>query len=227
MLTILVPCYNEELVIENTIEELLNWVSKQTFYIEIVFINNNSSDKTGEILARLSTKKEIIVTNESIQGKGAAIKKGVLKSNFEKILILDADLSADVSQANNIDFLEDNFVVIGSRVLGTQRNTPFLRFVLGTFFNFIIRRLFKFNYLDTQCGFKYISSSRVKRIFKNISSEGFLYDIDLIHQAKIFNLKIEEQPVDYNFNRNSSISLFKDSFTIVKDIYHLRKKYNN
>lgn len=227
MLTILVPCYNEELVIENTVEELLNWVSKQTFYIEIVFINNNSSDKTGEILARLSTKKEIIVTNESIQGKGAAIKKGVLKSNFEKILILDADLSADVSQANNIDFLEDNFVVIGSRVLGTQRNTPFLRFVLGTFFNFIIRRLFKFNYLDTQCGFKYISSSRVKRIFKNISSEGFLYDIDLIHQAKIFNLKIEEQPVDYNFNRNSSISLFKDSFTIVKDIYHLRKKYNN
>lgn len=227
MLTILVPCYNEELVIENTVEELLNWVSKQTFYIEIVFINNNSSDKTGEILARLSTKKEIIVTNESIQGKGAAIKKGVLKSNFEKILILDADLSADVSQANNIDFLEDNFVVIGSRVLGTQRNTPFSRFVLGTFFNFIIRKLFKFNYLDTQCGFKYISSSRVKHIFKNISSEGFLYDIDLIHQAKIFNLKIEEQPVDYNFNRNSSISLFKDSFTIVKDIYHLRKKYNN
>ena len=106
MLTILVPCYNEELVIENTVEELLNWVSKQTFYIEIVFINNNSSDKTGEILARLSTKKEIFVTNESIQGKGAAIKKGVLKSNFEKILILDADLSADVSQANNIDFLD-------------------------------------------------------------------------------------------------------------------------
>ena len=46
----------------------------------------------------------------------------------------------------------------------------------------------------------------VKHIFENITSQGFLYDIDLILQSKNLNLKIKEQPVDYKFHTDSSVS---------------------
>ena len=58
MLTILIPCYNEESIIENTAHVLLEWTLKQKFQTEIIFINNNSNDKTAEILTKLETKKE-------------------------------------------------------------------------------------------------------------------------------------------------------------------------
>ena len=225
MLTILIPCYNEESIIENTAHVILEWTLKQKFQTEIIFINNNSNDKTGEILTKLETKKGISFTTESIQGKGAAIKKGVQESNFEKILILDADLSANITESNKIDFFEDEVLVLGSRVLGSEENTPFFRIIVGTFFNFVIRQVFKFDYLDTQCGFKYISSERVKHIFKNITSQGFLYDIDLILQSKNLNLKIIEQPVDYKFHTDSSVSVIYNLYGVIKDIYKLRKKY--
>ena len=59
MLTILIPCYNEESIIENTAHVLLEWTLKQKFQTEIIFINNNSNDKTAEILTKLETKKGI------------------------------------------------------------------------------------------------------------------------------------------------------------------------
>lgn len=226
MLTIIIPSYNEESIIKNTADALLQWCSAQSFLSEIIFVNNNSTDRTLEILNNYKTEKNIHIVNEKVVGKGSAIKRGVIESNFNKILILDADLSANITEADAIDFSDDELLIIGSRLLGSQVNTPNTRLVISTIFNFLTRLIFNISFRDTQCGFKYISSLNTKKIFENITSNGFLYDIDLILQSGEFDLNIKEQPVHYEFNRDSSISVFKNLLTVLSDVFKLKKKYS-
>jgi glycosyltransferase involved in cell wall biosynthesis len=226
MLTIIIPSYNEESIIKNTADALLQWCSKQDFLSEIIFVNNNSTDKTLEILNNYKKEKNLHIVTEKVVGKGSAIKRGVIESNFNKILILDADLSANITEADAINFSDDELLIIGSRFLGSQVNTPNTRLVISTIFNFLTRLIFKVSFRDTQCGFKYISSLNAKKIFENITSNGFLYDIDLILQSGEFDLNIKEQPVQYEFNRDSSISVFKNLLTVLSDIFKLKKKYS-
>jgi glycosyltransferase involved in cell wall biosynthesis len=189
-------------------------------------VNNNSTDKTLEILNNYKKEKNLHIVTEKVVGKGSAIKRGVIESNFNKILILDADLSANITEADAINFSDDELLIIGSRFLGSQVNTPNTRLVISTIFNFLTRLIFKVSFRDTQCGFKYISSLNAKKIFENITSNGFLYDIDLILQSGEFDLNIKEQPVHYEFNRDSSISVFKNLLTVLSDIFKLKKKYS-
>ena len=90
---------------------------------------------------------------------------------------------------------------------------------------FIIRKIFKLTFLDTQCGFKYISSKKIKEISNKLSCGGFLYDLDLILFCLNSNINVKEEPVNYYFDKNSSVSLLKDPFIMLKDILILRKKY--
>ena len=226
MLNILIPCFNEEKVIKKSIEKILNWSEAKDFYVQLIIINNNSTDKTLDELRSFKNIENILITEETNKGKGYAIKKGLIESQFNNILILDADLSTDVDQFKDKWLKENELLILGSRPLGNEFNTPIKRRIAGKVFNFILRKTFNFKILDTQCGFKYLTTQHLEEITKEISTGGFLYDLDIILSSLKHGVTIKEEAVDYYFDSDSSVSLIKDSILMLKDMYNLKQKYS-
>jgi dolichyl-phosphate beta-glucosyltransferase len=225
VLSIIIPCFNEEKIITQSIKKIDDWSRSKDFEIEILIINNASTDNTDEELRKASEIFRISVLNENKKGKGYAIKKGLAEVINSKVLILDADLSTDLN-AFDVDWLKKNeLLILGSRSLGEEIGTPRIRKFSGYILNLLIRNLFNLNIKDTQCGFKYISSESLKSITEDLSFGGFIYDLDLILLAINRNIDVLEIPVTYTFNNDSSVSLIKDPLVMLRDLFKLRKIY--
>ncbi len=225
MLSILIPCFNEEKIIYENIKKIINWSNEQKFKTEIIVINNASTDNTEKELSKLKEENNVEILYEKTKGKGFAVKKGLEECTYNKAVILDADLSADINELNSGLLEKDNLLIIGSRPLGKEINTPAIRKLSGNILNFIIRKIFKLNYVDTQCGFKYLSTKEIKKISIGLTCGGFLYDLDLILKCLKLGITVDEKPVTYYFNRDSSVSLLRDPLIMLKDLYLIYKKY--
>jgi glycosyltransferase involved in cell wall biosynthesis len=227
MLSILIPCYNEEISIFKNTNEIISWANSRSYKIEINLINNASTDSTLEILKKLELNTNVNVFNENKKGKGYAIKTGLLNCNFKNILILDADLSTGIEEFDDEWLNKESRLILGSRSIGRELFTPLYRKISGKVLNIIIQKIFNLNIRDTQCGFKFISSNKISKIAENITIGGFMYDLDLILSSKKENLKIIELPVVYKFDKNSSVSMFKDPFFMLFDLLKLKRKYKS
>jgi len=224
MLSIIIPCFNEEDVIKNTVNRIKYWCEFKGLDYQLIIVNNQSSDNTEKIAKQL-IDNDVILTNQYKKGKGHAVKKGLIKSKFNNVLILDADLSTDINHLN-IDWLNNNnTIVIGSRSLGSEVGTPLIRRIYGKVLNYLIRLIFQIEIKDTQCGFKFLSTNKLDEIIEKLEVGGFIYDLDLILTCKDLGFELIEIPIKYSHNKNSSVNILLDPLLVFKDLIRLRIKY--
>lgn len=224
MISIVIPCFNEEKVISQNIQKIYNYFEDKKYVFEIVVINNASTDNTLKVLIETDKNYKIKILNEDRKGKGNAIKLGLLNSKYNNILILDADLSTDINELKDEWLKLKNSLLIGSRALGEEIDTPKIRRLSGLFLNKIIRLFFDIQFRDTQCGFKFIAYENISSLANDLSIEGFMYDLDLITLCKKLRIDIKEIPIKYIFNKNSSVSLIKDPLVMLFEMLKIRKK---
>ncbi len=224
MISIVIPCFNEEKVIGHNIQKIHNFFENKKYIFELVVINNASTDNTLKVLKEINKAYEIKILNENKKGKGNAIKLGLLNAKYDNVLILDADLSTDINELKD-DWLKlENSLLIGSRVLGEEIDTPKIRRFSGFILNYIIRLFFDIEFRDTQCGFKFIAYENISSLANDLSIEGFMYDLDLITLCKKLRIDIKEIPIKYIFNKNSSVSLITDPLVMLFEMLQIRKK---
>ena len=224
MISIVIPCFNEEKVISQNIQKIYNYFEDKKYVFEIVVINNASTDNTLKVLIESDKNYKIKILNEDRKGKGNAIKLGLLNSKYNNILILDADLSTDINELKDEWLKLKNSLLIGSRALGEEIDTPKIRRLSGLFLNKIIRLFFDIQFRDTQCGFKFIAYENISSLANDLSIEGFMYDLDLITLCKKLRIDIKEIPIKYIFNKNSSVSLITDPLVMLFEMLQIRKK---
>ncbi len=224
MISIVIPCFNEEKVISQNIQKIYNYFEDKKYVFEIVVINNASTDNTLKVLIETDKNYKIKILNEDRKGKGNAIKLGLLNSKYNNILILDADLSTDINELKDEWLKLKNSLLIGSRALGEEIDTPKIRRLSGLFLNKIIRLFFDIQFRDTQCGFKFIAYENISSLANDLSIEGFMYDLDLITLCKKLRIDIKEIPIKYIFNKNSSVSLITDPLVMLFEMLQIRKK---
>ena len=224
MISIVIPCFNEEKVISQNIQKIYNYFEDKKYVFEIVVINNASTDNTLKVLIETDKNYKIKILNEDRKGKGNAIKLGLLNSKYNNILILDADLSTDINELKDEWLKLKNTLLIGSRALGEEIDTPKIRRLSGLFLNKIIRLFFDIQFRDTQCGFKFIAYENISSLANDLSIEGFMYDLDLITLCKKLRIDIKEIPIKYIFNKNSSVSLITDPLVMLFEMLQIRKK---
>lgn len=224
MISIVIPCFNEEKVISQNIQKIYNFFEDKRYVFEIVVINNASTDNTLKVLIESDKNYKIKILNEDRKGKGNAIKLGLLNSKYNNILILDADLSTDINELKDEWLKLKNTLLIGSRALGEEIDTPKIRRLSGLFLNKIIRLFFDIQFRDTQCGFKFIAYENISSLANDLSIEGFMYDLDLITLCKKLSIDVKEIPIKYIFNKNSSVSLITDPLVMLFEMLQIRKK---
>ena len=161
--------------------------------------------------------------------KGFAVKSGVLAAKNKWILICDADLSVHPNQfitwKENNFLISKNYAFFGSRdheksIIYASR----LRVILGYFFKKIIRFFFAIDLKDTQCGFKVFNRFYSKKIFRNIKSYRFAFDVELTLLLKKNGIKIIELPLRWTHKEGSKLSLLRDMPLMLLDLIIIKFK---
>ena len=195
---VILPTYNESKNIVKTI----NLVLAQRDDLNILIIDDNSPDRTADIVKNLNNEKIFIIERESKKGLGSAYVEGfswALKNNYQRIIQMDADLSHDPIEINPmLDLLDSNDLVIGSRYKGGLRviNWPIRRLYISYFANIYARIITGVPVKDLTAGFKGWSKDTLEKInFHECSSQGYCFQIETSFRAFQKGCKLIEHPI--------------------------------
>ena len=232
-LSVIIPAFNEEQRLPNTLEQLLANLQDQPYRSEILVVENASQDNTYQVAEEFaqthnSEDLPIQVIREPNRGKGFAVKRGMYATNGEYRFMCDADLSMPVTEINRFfpPQLEDFDISIASREApgAIRYNEPAYRHFVGRIFNTQIRILALPGLNDTQCGFKCFKAEIAEDLFRDIKITGWSFDVEILYLAQQRGYRIVEIPIPWYYNPESHISVVKDSFQMAIDIFKIRLK---
>lgn len=228
LLSIVIPAYNEEKRLPESLAQVDRFVAAQSYPIEVIIIDNNSHDGTLQIAQDFAaTHSYARVLNEPHQGKGAAVRTGMLDGQGEYLFICDADFSMPVDEINKFlpPAIDRYDVAIASReVAGARRvGEPQYRHLMGRVFNLIVRVLAIPKIQDTQCGFKVFQRSAARDIFALQTIEGWGFDVEVLFIALKHNYKLIEVPITWYYRPQTKISPLRDSINMVFEVLKVRR----
>lgn len=217
---IAVPTYNEADVIEDNIKRLREFlISNLDHDYEIVVADNASADNTvAKVMALSETYSEVKWIHLGQKGKGGAIKKVWAENDADIVVLVDADLSPDVSAVPQlIAALDDGYdVAIGSRFLkGSQVKRSFKRRFLSRGYNLLLRLLFRARFSDAQCGFKAMRKRAFLELLPAIKNNEWFFDTELLIRSQRRGLKIKEIPINWVERRESKEQPLKAVFNYI------------
>ena len=189
LLSIITPTYNEV----GNIAKFVNLIelTLKNYDYEIIFVDDNSSDKTHEIIKNLSSKKPHIRCLRRIgrRGLSSAVIEGCLSSSSDLLLVMDADLQHDEKKIPlMLQLIEEKQLdlVIASRFLSHKKVLSLTKYrnALSKFANFLANTISKAKLTDPMSGFFLIKRTVFDQIAPNLSGLGFKILLDIFSSSK-------------------------------------------
>jgi dolichyl-phosphate beta-glucosyltransferase len=228
--TIVIPAFNEANRLPRTLIALTSWIATRPEQFEVIVVDDGSTDGTSAIADNFpAITFKVLPCN---QGKGAAVRHGMLLAAGDLILMMDADLATPLSE---FDLLKESItagadIAIGSRPLQTSTlsvRQPLLRELAGRLFNFIVRSVSGLPFQDTQCGFKLWTSGSAKASFRRCVINGFAFDVECLVVAKALGYSIREVGVKWAHQPGAAAfgnaaSYFRHAIRMIVDTVAIR-----
>src|SRR5437879_3213303 len=199
---------------------------------EVIVVNDGSKDDLGSILekTRLGWCQLRHVRHTFNQGKGTAIRSGILSSRGRAILFCDADgacpIEHELTLRKELEFGAD--LAVGSRAvggIGYVKHRLWYRSFLGKTFGFITRRLLGLTVRDTQCGFKMFRREAAVRLGELCCEPGYLFDVELLCWAKWLGYRFVEVPVSWRDVPGSKVRLLRDGAKMLCGLWRLQRRF--
>lgn len=213
-LSIVIPAYNEEGVLSDTLEEVFDFLEKKPYCTEVIVVDDGSKDATaGAVMhcAAQHSNLRLIALQEN-RGKGAAVKAGVCEAAGEYILFMDADHSVHISNLDvfltqldeGYDIAIASIAVAGAHIDDVHH--VFRRWA-GALAKILIRMLVLPHIHDSQRGFKLFTQTSARQIFTQVQIPRWGFDIEVLVIAQQMSFCIREIPVDWRNRKKSDIGI--------------------
>ena len=229
-----VPAFNEAHRIGQSLTEVLRYLRETSPESELIVVDDGSVDGTPDIVREIFAQADGVSTRliqpPHNHGKGWAVRTGLLAATRAVALFSDTDLSTPITEAPKL--LEPIFagevdVAFGSRALDRGligRHQAWHREQGGRVFNLVVRLATGLPFWDTQCGFKAFRLETVRPVLKELRSDGFGFDVELLYVAEKAGLRLREIPVRWDHNDGSKVSFLRDSVRMLREIVELRAR---
>ncbi len=234
-LSILIPAYNEEERIANTITETCNTMDSLSISYEIIVINDGSDDRTFEEASKIAKTFDSVRVVHYTQngGKGNAIKYGCRFVTGDFVTFLDADLELHPRQLKRFFEYMNKYhadIVVGSkRHYLSKIDYPAHRRLLSWFYHLLVKMMFHIPVNDTQLGLKLFKHEIIDTVIPKILIKRYAYDVEILANANRMGFKVIEAPIELNFKRkinrvrfNAIIKIACDTAAIFYRMYILK-----
>lgn len=236
-LSVVIPAYNEERRLGATLGALKAFLRRRRLSAEVWVVDDGSNDGTPALVRRAarSWRGLRLLALGSNQGKGAAVRAGVLAARGREILFSDADLSTPLEE---LDALRRALragadIAIGSRALDRARigvRQPLYRELAGRLFNRVVQAFGVPGIQDTQCGFKLFKAPVAKRLFAAQQVPRFGFDVELLFLARRAGYRVAEVPVRWINSPETKVRPIRDGGRAFLDValirlYHAQGRY--
>ncbi|MBI3255436.1 MAG: glycosyltransferase family 2 protein [Candidatus Andersenbacteria bacterium] len=232
--SLIIPAYNEAKRLGPFLDSLAQLTKTQPNLLhEIMVVDDGSRDATAQIAEEHKIRLPIlkVLKQPANQGKGAAVKIGVMAAQGDIIIFMDADGATD---ANQIPRMLEVFqtqnpdIVIGNRFLPgakTERHSPLRQF--SGFVNRMYMRLFGLGHIDVMCGFKGYKKDIARTLFQNLMETRWLFDTEIAYKAMKAKYRIINIPIAWESKDGSKLptrTLIKSAFQIWPLIHRINKQ---
>lgn len=212
---IVIPVYNEEKALEESIDRLLDFLKKtvKEYQWQVIIADNGSTDKTPIISQKLSRRYHFVTSLRLQQkGRGRAVKMAWQKSRADIVSYMDVDLSTSLEHLPNLieAIAKKNYdLAIGSRLLPKSHvyNRTLKREIISRSYNLLIKLLFRTQFSDAQCGFKAANQQIVKKILPLIGDNDWFFDSELLIMAEKLGYRIFEEPVTWADDHGTTVRI--------------------
>lgn len=225
--TVIIPAYNENGTIKNTVESTRRMLQGITSSGEIIIAEDGSKDGTREAaeeIARTSLNIRFLSSKERL-GRGRALSRAIKEAEGEVICYIDADLATDMSHlAQLIDAIryEDYDFVTGSRLLPSSDVVRSMtRSLASRGYNTMVRLLLGSKLYDHQCGFKAFKRTSIMRILDSVKDRHWFWDTELLVRGQREGYKIKEIPVKWQQADNTKVRVLNDVFGMGSQLIRL------
>ena len=202
-LSIIIPCYNEKDTIEKILAEVMD-VNLGPIKKEIIIVDDGSKDGTRTILKKLADKNKAItlIFQKVNQGKGAALKKGILASSGDVVIIQDADLEYDPQEYKRLIYPIERGqadVVYGSRFIGGEphRIIYFRNQVANKFLTFLSNLFTGLNLTDMETCYKMMRGNLAREMAKDLKAQRFGFEPEITARIAKAKASVYEIGISY------------------------------
>lgn len=225
--SLVVPFYNDQDRLLLRIGAARDFLLAQPYRSELILVDDGSTvDRSEEILAAFPGVHLIRYTPN--QGKGHAVRTGMMAAKGEYRFFTDADLPFGMEPLRiGLDYLErkDFDLVIGDRQAPGSvyhiEQSPMRRMASKVFTSFI-SRIVVTGVKDTQCGFKGFKASAAELIFKRARLNRFAFDVEIVYISFKHNLDLKRIPVKLEYSAGSTLRLHLDVFKMLNEVFQIK-----
>jgi dolichyl-phosphate beta-glucosyltransferase len=233
-LTIIIPAFDEEEKIGRDVRAAGEFLASHGIEGEVIVADDGSTDRTAEIAGRAEVPPSVhrtVIRSSAHRGKGAAIRSGVLLSQGEYVMFADSGLTVPFENAlAGLELLREGSADIahGSRELSAsviRRDRDRDRKLISRAFHMLVVHWLHIppGLTDTQCGFKIYKGDVARQLYGECTTDGFMFDIEIILRALHHGFRIAEFPVEWTCDRDSRLGLRRSGGPIVSDLRRLRR----
>jgi glycosyltransferase involved in cell wall biosynthesis len=229
-LSVVVPAFNEQTTIAESMLRLSNVLDKAEISHEIIVVSDGSTDDTVRVLDGLSIPDLQVVANQVNMGKGAALRTGSQRARGEFLAFQDADLDLHPEALVGLLALLESTQAdgaIGSKIHpDSVVHYPLARRVMSSGYRFLIRLAFDLRVSDTQTGVKVFKREKVVSHVQSVETNGFGFDLELLVRMHNAGLHVIEGPIVLDFQFESTIRINAVG-TMFRDLVRLRRVLRN
>ncbi|MFW5803605.1 MAG: glycosyltransferase family 2 protein [bacterium] len=225
-LTIIIPVYNEEKSIKQTLTDVKASIKKIPGNCEIIVINDGSTDNTSSVISKESSVE--VIKHKANKGYGASIKTGIRFAKYNNICIVDADGTYPIKKIPelfNIYIESKSDMVVGART-GKDVTHPLFRKIFNTIINSIGNYITGVKIPDINSGLR-IFNKKIAMKFYNLYPDGFSFTTTITMSMLSRGYEVEFIPINY-FKRlgKSKISPFWDTINFFSLLIKILIYYN-
>ncbi len=196
LVSVVVPCLNEEKTVVVCIEKALASFQKLKIRGEVVVVDNGSSDRSAELAVAAGAR----VVRHDVRGYGAALRRGILEAHGKYVIMGDADNTYDYAELGPFVALLDQGadLVMGSRLRGRIQPgaMPWSHRWIGTpVLTCVLNRFFGAHISDANCGMRGFRKDAIERL--NLQADGMEFASEMVIRAAQRRLRIAETPIVY------------------------------
>jgi dolichyl-phosphate beta-glucosyltransferase len=231
-LSVVIPAYNEAHRLPPFLAAVRNHLqSRYQDRYEAIVVDDGSSDSLADALSQVVAEWPNFRSLQHAlnQGKGAAVRTGVLAAKGRLVLFADADGATPIDEerrlAEAIHAGAD--VAVGSRLAAAsdvRRLRRWSRGLAGRLFAVVVRRLLRLSVRDTQCGFKMFRAEAAQRLFSMAREPRYLFDVEVLALASRLGYRIAEVPINWQEIPGGHLSLARELPHVAQDLWRLYRR---